>query len=211
MSYTLENWNETASLIAAKMDEKMEELCQLDSVVGDGDHGTTIKRGTKNGLEKVVADADAPLQKSFLNFSMGMMSSMGGASGPIFASFFQGCGMASAGKDEVDAATMLEMFKLGFEKIATLGKAELGDKTLLDSLGPATDSFKVALDAGKNLEECLTAAVEGAYAGIEATKEMVSKRGRSRYAGERGIGHADAGATSMTYMIEAFLTSVKGK
>lgn len=207
--YTLENWKETASLIANKIDEKTEELCQLDSVVGDGDHGTTIRRGTKSGFEKVEADAESPLQKSFMNFSMGMMSSMGGASGPIFGSFFQGLALGSAGKEEVDAATLCQMFKMGFEKIQTLGKAELGDKTLLDSLGPANDSFTEAVDAGKSLKECLSAASEGAWKGVEATKELVSKKGRSRYAGERGLGHADAGATSMAYMIEAFATSIK--
>jgi dihydroxyacetone kinase-like protein len=106
---------------------------------------------------------------------------------------------------------MHEALKIGFEQIAKLGKAELGDKTLLDSLGPATDSFKEALDAGKSLEDCLTAATEGAWKGVEATKQMVSKKGRSRYAGERGLGHADAGATSMAYMLEAFATTVKEK
>ena len=95
MTYTQEIWKETASLIASKIDEKTEELCQLDSVVGDGDHGTTIRRGTKNGLEKVQAEPDAPLQKSFTNFAMGMMSSMGGASGPIFSSFYMGAALSA--------------------------------------------------------------------------------------------------------------------
>jgi len=209
MGFTLEIWKETAGHIAKKIDEKTEELCQLDSMVGDGDHGTTIRRGTKAGLEKVMADIESSLQKSFLNFSMGMMSSMGGASGPIFASLFQGMAIGCQNKTEIDAETMLAMLKTGFDKIQAIGKAELNDKTLLDSLGPAIDSYKAALESGKSIEDCLLAAASGAWAGVEATKQMISKRGRSRYAGERGLGHADAGATSMAYMLDAFATTMK--
>ena len=182
--------------------ENCTKLCELDSVVGDGDHGTTIQRGVKAAQEKVDTMAPDQIQKILATFAMGMVSSMGGASGPIFASLFQGMAIASAGKSTVNAEEIITMLESGLDKIVTLGKAEEGDKTLVDSLAPAIRAGKEVV--GNGLVETLTAVHKGALEGVENTRKMISKKGRSRYAGERGLGHPDAGATSISLILQCF-------
>ena len=174
--------------------ENCTKLCELDSVVGDGDHGTTIQRGVKAAQEKIDAMAPEQIDKLFATFAMGMVSSMGGASGPIFASLFQGMALSSAGKTSVNSTDFITMLENGLNKIVTLGKAEEGDKTLVDALAPAIRAGQASQEGGGSLTEVLNAIHKGALEGLENTRKMVSKKGRSRYAGERGLGHPDAGA-----------------
>ena len=207
---TTQDLTEILRQITKLICENSDKLCELDSVVGDGDHGTTIQRGVKAAQEKIDADAPEKIDKLFSTFAMGMVSSMGGASGPIFASFFQGMALASSGKDEVDADTLLTAMQSGQDKIQAIGKAEEGDKTLIDSLAPAIRAGKAAVEAGSSFEDTISAIYKGSMEGVEETRKMVSKKGRSRYAGERGLGHPDAGATSMSLILQAFADHVKG-
>ena len=207
---TLQDLTEILRQVTKLICENSDKLCELDSVVGDGDHGTTIQRGVKAAQEKVDSNAPEEISKLFSTFAMGMVSSMGGASGPIFASFFQGMALASNGKSEVDAEMLLTAMQSGQDKIQAIGKAEEGDKTLIDALAPAIRAGRAALEAGSSFEEIVSATYKGAMEGVEETRKMVSKKGRSRYAGERGLGHPDAGATSMSLMLQAFADHVKG-
>ena len=207
---TTQDLTEILRQITKLICENSDKLCELDSVVGDGDHGTTIQRGVKAAQEKIDADAPEKIDKLFSTFAMGMVSSMGGASGPIFASFFQGMALASSGKDEVDADTLLTAMQSGQDKIQAIGKAEEGDKTLIDSLAPAIRAGKAAVETGSSFEDTISAIYKGSMEGVEETRKMVSKKGRSRYAGERGLGHPDAGATSMSLILQAFADHVKG-
>jgi dihydroxyacetone kinase-like protein len=176
-------------------------LCELDSVVGDGDHGTTIARGVKAGFKNMQEEEANNIMDLLSNFSMEMVDSMGGASGPLFGSFFRGLALGCKNKETIDPETLHIMFDKGLEKVKTLGKAEPGDKTFVDSLQPATEAMA---EAKASLSESLTAAHKAALEGLEKTKEMTAAKGRSRYAGDRGRGHQDAGATSITLIIQAF-------
>jgi len=207
---TLQDLTEILRQVTKLICENSDKLCELDSVVGDGDHGTTIQRGVKAAQEKVDANAPEEISKLFSTFAMGMVSSMGGASGPIFASFFQCMALASNGKSDADAEVLLTAMQSGQDKIQAIGKAEEGDKTLIDALAPAIRAGRAALEAGSSFEEIVSAIYKGSMEGVEETRKMVSKKGRSRYAGERGLGHPDAGATSMSLMLQAFADHVKG-
>jgi len=210
MSYTGTDFRRSAAAITSKISAECMHLCELDSAVGDGDHGTTIQRGTKAGLEKLQTSPPASLSEDLSSFSMGMLSSMGGASGPIYGSFFMGMASAAKGHESADAPLFLAMLKQGLAQIQKIGKAEAGDKTLIDSLSPAIQAYEAALAEGADFATCLQKMTAAAWAGVERTKSLISKRGRSRYAGERGIGSPDAGATSMAFMLECFANTATG-
>ena len=177
-------------------------------MVGDGDHGTTIARGLRKAVEAINAENPETISDLLSLAGNTMIESMGGASGPIFGSMFRQMGRLSRGKDEVTVAELAEMYDKAAAKIMQLGGAEPGQKTMIDSLVPAVESLKASAAAGDDVVTAYSKMHEAAKAGVEATKEMIAKQGRARYAGERGTGHQDAGATSVTLMIEAALEAV---
>ena len=184
--------------------EKEIVLCELDSVIGDGDHGTTLSRGFKAGLKVVNLEQPTNIEELFNLMGKTMISSMGGVSGPLFGSLFSAMGDACKNRDTLYIEDVLSMFEAGASKIMILGKAERGHKTLLDSLLPGIDSLKASTASGTNLHTAMLKMTEAAEAGVESTKNMVAKSGRARYAGDRALGRADAGATSMVIIIRAF-------
>ena len=139
---------------------------------------------------------------------MGMVSTLGGASGPIFSSLFLGMGMTVQGAEEITLSHLIESFENGQARVEKIGKSSEGDKTLIDALAPGIRALKAAQAEDKTLAQALTDMHVAALAGLEKTKELVAKKGRSRYAGERGIGHADAGATSVSMIIGCFAEHV---
>ncbi|MCM8536268.1 MAG: dihydroxyacetone kinase subunit DhaL [Lentisphaeraceae bacterium] len=179
-------------------------LCELDSVVGDGDHGTTIRRGVKAAQEKIETEKPDKVDKLLAAYALGMVSTMGGASGPIFSSMFLGMGMASQGSEEVTLSHLVEAFENGLARVKKIGRSDEGDKTLIDALAPGIRALKASSEAGESLGVALNKMHEAALEGIEVTKTLVANKGRSRYAGERGLGHQDAGATSVTLIIKCF-------
>ena len=183
-------------------------LCQLDSVVGDGDHGTTLARGLGKSIDAITTTPSVTISELFLTVGKTMISSMGGASGPIFGSLFKEMGRASKGLEVVTLADLYTMFSKAASKVQKLGKAEPGDKTLLDSLLPGIDSLAESVEYSTDFVESLQKMAQAAKTGVEATKEMIAKKGRARYAGERGIGHQDAGATSIYLMLQSFADTV---
>jgi len=184
--------------------DNADHLCELDSVVGDGDHGTTISRGVRAGWEKVQENSSDTIFDLINTFAMEMIERMGGASGPIFGSLFRGMAVASKNQNNINGEILTNMFSKGLDKVKSLGKAEPGDKTLVDSLEPAVNSMKQAQADGKNLSEIIQAGYDAALTGVENTKEMTAAKGRSRYAGDRGLGHKDAGSVSGSLIIQAF-------
>jgi phosphoenolpyruvate---glycerone phosphotransferase subunit DhaL len=179
-------------------------LCELDSVVGDGDHGTTIRRGVKAAQIKIDEEKPQKVDKLLAAYALGMVSTMGGASGPIFSSLFLGMGMETHGSDEITLDHLIRSFENGLGRVMKIGKSAEGDKTLIDALAPGIRALKASSVAGKSLSASLNDMHKAALDGLEKTKELVSKKGRSRYAGERGLGHADAGATSVCLIIGCF-------
>ncbi|HET9560371.1 MAG TPA: dihydroxyacetone kinase subunit DhaL, partial [Actinomycetota bacterium] len=174
----------------------------LDAVVGDGDFGYSMARG----FEQVLAgfdDFDRSDVGTFLKkVAVTITGRIGGTSGPIWGTAFLRAGAASAGETEVDAAGAIAMLRAAIEGIKQRGSSDLGDKTLLDALEPAVDTLEAELDAGASGKDAIAKAAVTARERAEATKDMIAKRGRAAYSGERSIGTLDAGAIAVAVMLE---------
>jgi phosphoenolpyruvate---glycerone phosphotransferase subunit DhaL len=174
----------------------------LDAVVGDGDFGYSMARG----FEQVLAgfdDFDRSDVGTFLKkVAVTITGRIGGTSGPIWGTAFLRAGAVAAGKTALEPADVVAMLRAAVEGIKARGQAELGDKTLLDALVPATDALERELDAGSGSTGAIQAASTAAREAAEATKDMVARRGRAAYTGERSRGSVDAGATAVAVMLE---------
>lgn len=207
-SLSLDDCVSVLNAINTTIEENVNTLCELDSVIGDGDHGTTIARGLKAGVEAVDAHKPASITDLFQLMGKTMVSSMGGASGPLFGSLFRAMGTASKDLEILYPADIHAMFEAGAMKVMKLGKAERGHKTLLDSLLPGIDSLESSIANGTNLHDTMQRMAEATEAGAESTSDMIAKSGRARYAGDRALGRVDAGAASIALMIRAFAETV---
>ena len=177
------------------------QLSEADRNLGDGDHGHGMQRGMTAAKEKLnAADAES-VEKAFSSVGMAMMSSMGGASGAIFGTFFRNGGKALAGKDALDAAGLAAFFRAGVDGVKQRGGASVGDKTVVDAMEPA--AVKAAEVASQDLPAAITAVAAAAEGGLEASKALVAKFGRAKTLGEACIGFPDAGAMSVTVIISA--------
>ena len=191
---------------AAEMDEHRQELVRLDTAIGDGDHGTNMDRGMRKALERLdsadAADGGAVLK----TVAMALVSSVGGAAGPLYGTLFLQMGTALSGKEEVDLAGWTEAWRKGLEGVQARGKAEREDKTMVDALIPAIE----ALESAPDLDAGLRAAVEGAEEGMRATIPLVARKGRASYLGERSKDHQDPGATSTYYLFRSAEEALAG-
>jgi phosphoenolpyruvate---glycerone phosphotransferase subunit DhaL len=182
--------------------EHRDELTALDAAIGDADHGSNMDRGMAAVVavldDAPPADAAGLLKKTGAT----LVSKVGGASGPLYGTFFLRMAGA-AGDGDLDDATVARALRAGLEGVVARGKAEPGDKTMVDALGPACDALDAAVGAGKPLADALAAATEAAAQGRDATVPMVARKGRASYLGERSAGHMDPGATSVTLLVEA--------
>jgi len=187
---------------AGSLHENAAYLTELDSAIGDADHGANMDRG----FQAVVAvldetsfdGADELLKKA----GMTLVSKVGGASGPLYGTFFLRFGTALAGAD-LTPETIGKGLHAGVEGVLARGKAELGDKTMYDAWAPALEAYDAAVAGGSDLGTALTAAAEAAAKGREATIPLVARKGRASYLGERSAGHQDPGATSTTLILES--------
>lgn len=183
------------------------ELCQLDSIVGDGDHGVTVKRGFLAIREKVADQQFNSIQQLMMTCAMELMNTLGGAIGPIFASIFMGMAKSTAGKETLETADVADMFEAGLQKVMATGGAKVGDRTLVDTLAPAVDALKAHQD--KSIKEALGAAADAGYAGAQSTKDMVAQKGRAKFLGESSKGYVDAGSMTMYYFLRAMQNAVE--
>jgi phosphoenolpyruvate---glycerone phosphotransferase subunit DhaL len=177
-------------------------LSQADRDLGDGDHGMGMERGMRAAIEKLNAGELESIEKAFSTVGMAMMSSMGGASGAIFGTFFRNGGKALNGKDTFDAAGLAAFLKAGVDGVKQRGGAAIGDKTCVDAMEPAAN--KAAEVTAQTLPEAITAVATASDAGKEASKAMIAKFGRAKTLGEACIGFPDAGACSVVVIIDAF-------
>jgi dihydroxyacetone kinase-like protein len=187
-----------------------EELTALDSAIGDADHGTNMDRGMSAAV--AALDAAPPADPAALLKQVGMtlVSKVGGASGPLYGTFF--LRMAGAlGTDPADDEAFARALRAGLEGVVARGKAEPGDKTMLDALGPACDALDAALAAGQPLGPALEAAAAAAREGRDATIPLVARKGRASYLGERSAGHQDPGATSTALLLDAAVSALAGR
>lgn len=184
------------------------ELTRLDSEIGDADHGANMARGLHAVRAKI--DADPPATAADLGRVVGMtlVSTVGGASGPLYGTFFLRLGSAAGTDTSLDAAALGAALRAGLDGIVARGKAEAGDKTMIDALAPALDAWDAAVGDGADAAGAAAAAAEAAARGRDATIPLVARKGRASYLGERSAGHMDPGAASVTLLLEALRDSV---
>ncbi|MCY3021460.1 MAG: dihydroxyacetone kinase subunit DhaL [Planctomycetota bacterium] len=190
---------------AAQIRANAEALGKYDSVGGDGDHGTTMVRAMGNMEKAIGASPVADLKTLLNNIAWAVMGTDGGATGPLFGSFFMGMAPAAAGRKTLDAKTLASMLEGGLASIQKNSKAKQGDKTMLDALIPAVQSLRQAADGGAAPVACLRKAAEAAAQGAEATKNMVARFGRARNIGEKSLGSPDPGAVSVSLVLKGFV------
>jgi dihydroxyacetone kinase-like protein len=182
-------------------------LTRLDAAIGDADHGANMARGLKAVVAKLDAGGQDGPSAVLKQAGMTLVSTVGGASGPLYGTFFLRMGVAAGEAAELDPPALAAALRAGLEGVVARGKAEPGDKTMVDALAPAVDALDAAL-GGEEPAGALRAAAEAAAGGRDATTPMQARKGRASYLGERSIGHQDPGATSMTLLLEAAATTL---
>jgi dihydroxyacetone kinase-like protein len=176
--------------------ERRMELVRLDTAIGDGDHGTNMDRGMKKAVEKLDGTDGGDIGADLKAVGMALVSSVGGAAGPLYGTLFLQMGSASAGKAELDLDGWTAAVEAGVNGLKARGKAEPGDKTMIDAWLPALDALREGGDLGDALNRSAAAAEEG----MKATIPLEARKGRASYLGPRSVGHQDPGATS-TYLL----------
>jgi phosphoenolpyruvate---glycerone phosphotransferase subunit DhaL len=185
--------------------EQRDELTRLDAAIGDADHGANLDRGLTAAMSALEAEAPTEPAAVLKTVATTLIRTVGGASGPLYGTFFLRASGALGGGDGAAFAAAL---RAGLDGVAARGKAVPGDKTMLDALGPACDALEQALAGGQSLAEGLHVAAKEAARGRDATVPMVARKGRASYLGERSAGHQDPGATSAALLVEAAATTL---
>lgn len=188
---------------ARAIEEHRDYLTELDSPIGDADHGINMHRGMQAALAKLDGLAAGDIGALLRTVGMTLVSTVGGAGGPLYGTLFMQMGMAAAGKAELSPQDWAGALERGLQGVVNLGKAEPGDKTMVDALTPARDALKEALEQGASFGDALRRAAAAAEEGMKATIPMVARKGRASYLGERSAGHQDPGATSSYLLIRA--------
>jgi len=186
-------------LFAAQMEQHREELIRLDTAIGDGDHGTNMNRGMQKAIEKLGASDPADPGAVLKTVAMTLISSVGGAAGPLYGTLFLQLGTALAGQADVDLPAYVAAWRKAVEGVQSRGKAQADDKTMVDALLPAL----AALEQASELDAGLRAAADAAKQGMLATVPLIARKGRASYLGERSSGHQDPGSTSTYYLFES--------
>lgn len=177
-------------------------LTELDNVIGDGDHGINMARGFKE-VEKKLADLSGKDIGSILKaVGMSLVSTVGGASGPLYGTAFMKAGAAVGAKNEMDGNDFIAALEAAIGGIEMRGKAHEGEKTMLDALIPALNAIKKSYEENNDFKAALTSGVDAAEKGVEYTKTIIATKGRASYLGERSLGHQDPGATSSCLMLK---------
>jgi len=182
--------------------ENKEYLTQLDSAIGDADHGINMNRGMQAVLGKLEGIPNGDVGNLFKTVGMTLVSKVGGAGGPLYGTLFLQFGVATAGKPELEPADWALALEKGVEGVQMRGKAEPGDKTMVDALMPARDAFRQAVDEGESFPDALRRSAAAAEDGMKATIPWVARKGRASYLGERSAGHQDPGATSSYLLLK---------
>ncbi|MEL5214405.1 dihydroxyacetone kinase subunit DhaL [Serratia nevei] len=184
-------------------------LTRLDTEIGDADHGLNMNRGFNKVVEKLPSVADKDIGFILKNTGMTLLSSVGGASGPLFGTFFIRAAQAANAKQSLDLAELQQMMQEGVEGVVMRGKAEPGDKTMCDAWWPVVESLGQSVQQNLSVAEALQRAADSAERAVESTITMQARKGRASYLGERSIGHQDPGATSVMLMMKT-LAEVAG-
>ena len=182
------------------------ELSRLDSFVGDGDHGVTVRKGYQKVKNAVNGDSPKTMGELLFEGGMALADTAGGAIGPILASMFIGFATSVGEKQELTVSDLADMFEAGLKSVQDLGGAKPGDCTMVDTLHPFVQSLKNTDETDVKL--ALEAASEKGFEGSESTKDLIAKLGRARNLAEKSIGYIDAGSRSMYYFLKAFSDNI---
>lgn len=188
--------------IQTTLDQHADEVAELDQAIGDGDHLINLNRGIDALHTQSAALDEMDLSAALSKIGMALMSTMGGASGSLFGSMFVTMGK-TAKATTADMSGFVEIFEAGVESVKARGKADVGEKTMLDTLIPAAQALRQSIDAGDSVSDALEAMLTAAKNGMESTRDMQASKGRASFLGERAIGHIDAGARTSQLMLEA--------
>jgi dihydroxyacetone kinase-like protein len=186
---------------AQALHEQRQYLSDLDAAIGDGDHGINMDRGFTAVLDKLPAVAEADIGTILKTVGTTLVSTVGGASGPLYGTAFLRAGTALADKQELQPSDVALGMVAALEGVMARGRAQRGEKTMVDALAPAVDAFKASINAGQPVADALEAATAAGEQGMLATIPLVATKGRASYLGERSAGHQDPGATSVTLFL----------
>jgi dihydroxyacetone kinase-like protein len=204
---TVRRWLASA---ADSLHEQRDYLTQLDAAIGDADHGTNMDRGFAAVVEKLNGVEETP-GKLLITAGATLVSTVGGASGPLWGTALRRAGRAAGDVDQLEAAQLLDALQAALDGVVELGAAQEGDKTMVDALAPAIRALRSRLDDGDGLPAALAAAREAGEDGMRATVPLEARKGRASYLGPRSVGHQDPGATSTALIIAALERSVAAK
>lgn len=194
---------EILQCIIRKIEAEKEFLTELDNAIGDGDHGINLSRGFQKVAEKLSEWEGQDVGSVLKGVGTQLVSTVGGASGPLYGTAFMKAGNACKGKQEISGEEFAAAMEAAIGGIRMRGKSQEGEKTMLDALCPAHRALTAALTDGKDLKSALKDAIDAAAKGVEYTKTIIATKGRASYLGERSIGHQDPGATSSLFILQA--------
>lgn len=189
--------------MAAAMEENRKHLTKLDSEIGDGDHGNNMHRGFQAALERLEGTELQTPADVLKAVSTALVGKVGGAAGPLYGTAFLRASTSLSGKEDLSSEDVAEAMEAALGGVKQRGKAEEGDKTMIDALAPAVAAAKEAASSGKGVGEVSREAAEAAGEGSEATVPLTARRGRASYLGERAAGHMDPGARSTYLLLDA--------
>jgi len=207
---TVQRWLEQA---ATSLHEQRDYLTQLDAAIGDADHGTNMDRGFTAVVAK-LGETDGPSSgpgKLLTTAGSTLVSTVGGASGPLWGTALRRAGRALGDADEFGSDELASALDAALEGVVELGAAQEGEKTMVDALGPAVRTLRESLAGGASLSDAVQAAFEASEEGMRATVPLQASKGRASYLGERSIGHQDPGATSTTLILGALASTVSAE
>jgi dihydroxyacetone kinase-like protein len=197
---TITNWMRE---IERSVQAQRDRLVQLDAAIGDGDHGTNMARGFEAVVDAIAPEAEMPPGRLLILAGRTLVSSVGGASGPLWGSAFRSGGRVLGDEPAFEPSQLVEVLAAALAAVKDLGAATVGDKTMVDALEPAVDALRAEVASGTPIALAVGAAAEAAEAGMRATVPLQARKGRASYLGERSIGHQDPGATSTALIIRA--------
>ena len=202
---TLAQFRRWLSLFAEQVQEQVDLLTELDAAIGDADHGANMQRGMRKVQERLQdpTATGGDIGSLFRSIAMTLISTVGGAAGPLFGAFFLRAAKDVDGTDAVSLEQLAAMFRSGLEGVQQRGKAQIEEKTMIDALQPAVEALEAAVAEGLDAAAALDRALEAARRGMLHTVELQASKGRASYLGPRSIGHQDPGATSAFYLIKS--------
>ncbi len=194
--------------IESSVRTERDHLVQLDAAIGDGDHGTNMARGFEAVVQALANDSGSPPGRVLIVAGRTLVSTVGGASGPLWGSALRSGGRALGDQTTFEAGQLVEVLAAALASVKDLGTAARGDKTMVDALEPAVETLRERLGAGDSLPAAIDAAANAAEAGMRSTIPLQARKGRASYLGERSVGHQDPGATSTALIIRALQRAV---